>query len=66
MTTEVFINKNFIGNIEDQKEFCNQIREERRAGKIDESVNIYYNEDSNQIHINSYRGRARQPDGLGT
>lgn len=59
--TEVYLNDKFVGEIDDPISFIDQFKIERRKGTISSSANIYYNEDTNEIHISSTKGRARRP-----
>ncbi|MEA3430007.1 MAG: DNA-directed RNA polymerase subunit B [Nanoarchaeota archaeon] len=58
---EVYINYKFIGTVEDPKIFLESFKDERRKGNLSHNVNIFYKEDSNEIHIESSKGRARRP-----
>ncbi|MBL7056561.1 DNA-directed RNA polymerase subunit B [Candidatus Woesearchaeota archaeon] len=59
--TEVFLNGKFTGEVEDAASFVNSIKEERRAGSINDAVNVYYDEKSDDVFIESSKGRARRP-----
>lgn len=59
--TDVYMNGKFIGTVNDAKEFTKQVITERRKGTLSKNVNIYRNEELNQIQIESSRGRARRP-----
>lgn len=59
--TDVFVNEKFIGLVENAREYVRKIREERRTGKLPTSLNIRYNEKSDEITIDTSRGRARRP-----
>lgn len=59
--TEMYLNGKFLGYVENYEEFVKQVKTERRKGTIDLNVNIYYDEVSDEIHIESLRGRARRP-----
>ena len=58
---EVYLNSKFIGTVDDATTFVAQIREERRAGNMTSNLNIYQNQESNEVLIESSRGRARRP-----
>ncbi|MEM2138790.1 MAG: DNA-directed RNA polymerase subunit B [Candidatus Woesearchaeota archaeon] len=58
---EVFLNGKFIGNVEEPKKLVENFIEERRKGKIHYSINIYYEEESNSVFIESTKGRAIRP-----
>ncbi|MEK6916997.1 MAG: DNA-directed RNA polymerase subunit B, partial [Nanoarchaeota archaeon] len=59
--SEVFLNGKFIGIVADQKKLSETFLEERRKGKIHYSINILYDKNLNQVHIESSRGRAIRP-----
>ncbi|MEM4398170.1 MAG: DNA-directed RNA polymerase subunit B [Candidatus Woesearchaeota archaeon] len=58
---EVFLNDKFIGNVEDPKKLVDNFIEERRKGKIHFSINIYYEEETDSVFIESTKGRAIRP-----
>ena len=58
---EVYLNSKFVGNVENPIEFVGKIREERRRGTIADNINIYYNEKSDEVQLESSKGRARRP-----
>jgi len=59
--TDVYINKKFIGTVEDKDGFIKSIKQSRREGKIPSSVNIFYDESYKEVHIDTLKGRARRP-----
>src|SRR3989344_4773833 len=59
--TEVYLNSKFIGIVDDAASFTAKIREERRSGNITSNLNIYHNDKSNEVLIETARGRARKP-----
>jgi DNA-directed RNA polymerase subunit B' len=59
--TDVYINGKFIGSVKDGREFTNQVVTERRKGTLSKGLNIYLNEDLNEIHVECGKGRARRP-----
>ena len=58
---EVYLNSKFVGAIDNPIEFVQKIREERRKGTVTEKLNVYYNEKSNEVQLESSKGRARRP-----
>jgi len=58
---DVFIDQKYVGKVDDPVSFVNQIREERRSGKIPDCLNICYDEDFNEIYISISPGRVRRP-----
>lgn len=59
--TEVYINYKFVGTTEDPLSFVSSLRDERRKGSLSTNINIFYNEEANEIHLESSKGRARRP-----
>jgi DNA-directed RNA polymerase subunit B' len=58
---EVYLNSKIIGTVDDPGSFVATIREERRSGNVTSNLNIFHNEKSNEILIETSRGRARKP-----
>ncbi len=59
--TDVFLNEKFIGTIESPKEFIKKLKQDRRCGKIASNLNMSYNEEADEVLLESTRGRARRP-----
>ncbi len=59
--TEVYLNDKIIGETEDGKLFAQQIIDERRKGNLSSEVNVFYDESSDSVLINTTKGRARRP-----
>jgi DNA-directed RNA polymerase subunit B len=47
--------------VKDPKKFLKSLKDLRREGKISHSINFYYNEYFNELHINTSPGRLRRP-----
>jgi len=60
MATEVYLNGKFVGDVENKDDFLKHIRAERRKG-VAESMNTFYDEALDQIHIETGHGRLRRP-----
>ena len=58
---EVYYNSKFIGMVEDPHSFVSRVREERRTGSVTDNLNVYYNDKSNDVYIETSKGRARRP-----
>lgn len=58
---EVYLNGKFIGEAENKTDFISQVKSARRKGVVTSSLNVYYNESLDQVHINCNRGRVRRP-----
>ncbi len=59
--TKIFLNGRLIGIHQKHNPLIRQIREKRRRGEIDQTVNIAYYSESNEIQINCDGGRATRP-----
>ncbi len=58
---EVYINGRFVGNADDPKEFSKGFVEKRRKGEIPPEVNIFYDEKTSEVRIETLHGRLRRP-----
>lgn len=61
MKADVYLNEKYIGTVDSPEEFVKTVIAERRNGKIPSSLNIGYNESSNDVNISTTSGRARRP-----
>ncbi|MBW3019173.1 DNA-directed RNA polymerase subunit B [Candidatus Woesearchaeota archaeon] len=59
--TEVFLNGKFMGDIEDHASYIETLKQERRAGNVNENVNLFYDSILDTLYIESGRGRTRRP-----
>jgi len=59
--TEVYLNNKFIGKVEEGGVFVDDLRDWRRKGLLSESVNIFYDDKINEVHISCSEGRAQRP-----
>ena len=57
----VFVDGALFGKVDDAEGFTRNFRQMRRNGQIPTEVNISYKDYSNEIVINTDRGRARRP-----
>jgi DNA-directed RNA polymerase subunit B len=57
----IYINGTFIGFHPDGKSLANRLREKRRNNEIDYQVNIFFRDKTNELFINTDRGRIRRP-----
>jgi len=57
----VFVDGALIGTVDDAEGFTRHFRQMRRSGQVSTEVNISYRDYSNEIIINTDRGRARRP-----
>ncbi len=58
---DVFLNERFIGTVENAKEFLKQVKSERRRNALSQDLNIYFDEEYNEIYLDTTKGRARRP-----
>jgi len=58
---EVYLNSKFAGTVDDAKIFVEEVKDLRRKGSLSEEVNVYHDEEANEVKINSDEGRARRP-----
>jgi DNA-directed RNA polymerase subunit B' len=61
MATEVYLNGRFVGNVDNPRDFVDQVTGERKKGKIAGNLNVQYDDNANEIYIESSKGRARRP-----
>lgn len=59
--TDIYYNEKFVGTCKEGITFLEQIKKERREGKVPQSVSISYDDASNEVHIDSSKGRPRRP-----
>ncbi len=59
--TEVYLNGKFVGEVDNADEFVKQIKVERRKNVLDNNLNIYHNDKTDEIIISCLRGRTRRP-----
>src|SRR3989338_5015047 len=58
---EVYLNSKYVGTVEDAKVFVDSVKDLRREGALSEQVNVYYDSESEEVHIFADEGRARRP-----
>ena len=61
MSTEVFLNSEYVGTIDNPNEFVNKIKDERRIGSLTSNLNVFYNKKEDEIFLDCSKGRARRP-----
>ena len=59
--TDVFLDDKFTGTISNPKDFLKQIKDIRRKGDISNQTNARYIEESDNLLIETNRGRLRRP-----
>jgi len=59
--TDVYLNGNVVGSVDEPYKFVAKIREQRRKGKISEEVNIAFDPTLGCVFVECSQGRARRP-----
>ncbi len=59
--TDVYLNGKFVGTVKDAKTFVESYVTERRSGNLSPESNVYYDEDIDEVVIQTSKGRARRP-----
>lgn len=59
--TEVYLNGCFVGTVDNGRQFAENVVSERRKGAVTSNLNIRFNEETNEISIESGKGRIRRP-----
>ncbi|MEM4637998.1 MAG: DNA-directed RNA polymerase subunit B [Candidatus Woesearchaeota archaeon] len=58
---DVFIDNKFTGTVKDGKKFVDDVISQRRSGKIPIEVNVLYNNKTDEVYIETSRGRTIRP-----
>ena len=58
---DVYLNSNIVGAIDNPLTFVSDIKDLRRKGTIPVDINIFFNEEANEVCIYTDEGRARRP-----
>ncbi len=59
--TDVYLNGKFAGFVDNPQVFAEQLRAERRKGDISENVNVYVEEETDELFVECGKGRLRRP-----
>ncbi len=59
--TDVFLDDKFVGSTSDPRDFVAKFREDRRAGKLASTSNIYHDKEKDEINVEISRGRLIRP-----
>jgi DNA-directed RNA polymerase subunit B' len=59
--SEVYLNSKYVGNVDDATKFVSDFKDQRRNGNFSKNLNIYHNQDANEVHISSDEGRSQRP-----
>ncbi len=57
----IYLNGDFLGFHKDGESIAKALREKRRASEIDYQVNVYVNYKTQEVFVNTDRGRVRRP-----
>src|SRR3989338_3788399 len=58
---EVYLNGKFIGTVEHLQDYVKHVVSERRKGSLDANINIRYDDQEQEVYIESNKGRLRRP-----
>jgi len=58
---EVYVNSKFTGTVEDPENFVSKVKEDRRSGNLTDNLNIRYSDKTDEVYIETSKGRARKP-----
>lgn len=59
--TDVFIDNKFNGTVPDGKKFADDVISQRRSGKLPPEVNVLYNEETDEVYVETSKGRTIRP-----
>jgi DNA-directed RNA polymerase subunit B' len=59
--TDVYLDGQIVDDVESPQEVREQLIEKRRQGELDNEVSVYYNENRDEIRINTDSGRVLRP-----
>lgn len=59
--SEVYLNGKYVGTVDNGPEFTERVRRERRQDIITPGLNIYYDSKTDDIIMQSVKGRVRRP-----
>ncbi len=58
---DVYLNGRFLGTVDNAEKFAENVIAERRNDKITSNLNVFHDNKTNEIYIESGRGRLRRP-----
>ncbi len=59
--TDVILDNQYIGDVDDGKIFVDELRQARRNNKLPKFINFFYNNELDEVWISSITGRALRP-----
>jgi len=61
VVSEVYLNGKFVGSVENPVEFVDHIITERRKNAISNNINVRYDQENDEVFVESSKGRLRRP-----
>jgi DNA-directed RNA polymerase subunit B' len=58
---DVYLNSKFVGSVENEVNFVDDLKDLRRKGTVSSDVNVYWDKDAHEVHVFADEGRARRP-----
>ena len=58
---DVYLNEKFVGEVQDTQAFVKQVRDDRRIGKLPETLNVFFDEVNRDVYLDNTKGRCRRP-----
>ncbi|MBI2109849.1 DNA-directed RNA polymerase subunit B [Candidatus Woesearchaeota archaeon] len=59
--TSVYLDDKYVGNVENIKDLINNIKNEKRKGRLPVFLTTYFDERLNEVYISASKGRALRP-----
>ncbi len=59
--SEVYLGGKFVGNVDDPVKFIAEVKDQRRTGNLSGNVNVFYDDRSDAVYVECFRGRLRRP-----
>lgn len=59
--SDIYLTGRFVGSVDDPKNFTAKIVEDRRKGIVPSNVNVYYDEENDEVYVEAGKGRLRRP-----
>ena len=57
----VYLNHKFVGEVDEPIGFVQQIIEERRKNMLSDNINVYYDDQTDEVYVENSKGRLRRP-----
>ena len=59
--TDIYLNNKLIGEVDDPVSFLAQVKGDRRKGALTSNLNLFYDENTDEVRLETGKGRARRP-----